>query len=100
MVLKSSFAEYCEMNLNLFIGNKITELRKSRNLSQEDLAFKANIDRTYMSSIERGKRSISLAVAIKLSSALEISLIKLIEKENGTYINGLDLTDRDKVFNK
>jgi len=100
VVLKSSFAEYCEMNLNLFIGNKITELRKSRNLSQEDLAFKANIDRTYMSSIERGKRSISLAVAIKLSSALEISLIKLIEKENGTYINGLDLTDRDKVFNK
>jgi len=83
------------MNVNLFIGNKITELRKSRNLSQEDLAYKANIDRTYMSSIERGKRSISLAVAIKLSSALEISLLKLIEKENGTYINGLDLTGGD-----
>ena len=83
------------MNLNLFIGIKITKLRKNRNLSQEDLAFKANIDRTYMSSIERGKRSISLAVAIKLTTALEIDLLKLIEKENGTYINGFDLTEGD-----
>lgn len=83
------------MNFNLFIGKKITELRKIKKLSQEDLAFKAGIDRTYMSSIERGKRSISLAVAIKLSSALEIDLLKLIEKENGTYINGLDLSERD-----
>ena len=83
------------MNFNLFIGKRITELRKIKKLSQEDLAFKADIDRTYMSSIERGKRSISLAVAIKLSSALEIDLLKLIEKENGTYINGLDLSERD-----
>jgi len=83
------------MNFNLFIGKRITELRKIKKLSQENLAFKADIDRTYMSSIERGKRSISLAVAIKLSSALEIDLLKLIEKENGTYINGLDLSERD-----
>lgn len=83
------------MNFNLFIGKRIAELRKINKLSQEDLAFKADIDRTYMSSIERGKRSISLAVAIKLSSALEIDLLKLIEKENGTYINGLDLSERD-----
>jgi transcriptional regulator with XRE-family HTH domain len=83
------------MNFNLFIGNRISELRKLKKLSQEDLAFKADIDRTYMSSIERGKRSISLVVAIKLSSALEIDLLKLIEKENGTYINGLDISERD-----
>lgn len=83
------------MNFNLFVGKRISELRKIKKISQEDLALKANIDRTYMSSIERGKRSISLAVAIKLSSALEIDLLKLIEKENGTYINGLDLSERD-----
>ena len=83
------------MNFNLFIGKRITELRKFKKTSQEDLAFKADIDRTYISSIERGKRSISLAVAIKLSSALEIDLLKLIEKENGTYINGLDISERD-----
>ncbi len=81
------------MNLNLFIGQRISEFRKSKNLSQVELAFKANIDRTYMSSIERGKRSISLAVAIKLMSALEIDLLKLIEKDNGTYINGHDISE-------
>jgi transcriptional regulator with XRE-family HTH domain len=83
------------MNLNLFIGKKITELRHVKKLSQEDLAFKAGIDRTYMSSIERGKRNISLSVAIKLASALEIDLLKLIEKENGSYINGLDIPKRN-----
>jgi len=83
------------MNFNLFIGKRINELRKVKKLTQEGLAIKADIDRTYMSSIERGKRSISLAVAIKLSSALEIDLLKLIEKENGTYINGLDLSERN-----
>lgn len=83
------------MNLNLFIGNKITELRHLKKLSQEDLAFKADIDRTYMSSIERGKRNISLSVAIKLASALEIDLLKLIEKKNGSYINGFDISKRN-----
>ena len=88
------------MNFNQFVGIKIAEFRKLKNLSQEKLAFKANIDRTYISSIERGKRSISLAIAIKLSSALEIDLLKLIEKENGAYINGLDISERDWIFKK
>jgi transcriptional regulator with XRE-family HTH domain len=83
------------MDFNSFIGRRITEIRKQKNISQENLAHLAEIDRTYMSSIERGKRSISLAVAIKLSYALEINLLKLIEKENGAYINGLDITEGD-----
>ena len=85
------------MDFNLFIGNKIKSIRKFRNFSQEDLAYKANIDRTYMSSIERGKRNISLAIAIKISSALEVDLIKLIEKENGSYITGQDISGEDRV---
>jgi transcriptional regulator with XRE-family HTH domain len=80
------------MNFNQFIGKRITEFRKLKKISQEELAYKADIDRTYMSSIERGKRSISLVVAIKISSALEIELSKLIEKENGSYINGQDIS--------
>ena len=83
------------MSFNLFIGKRISELRKLKKLSQQDLAFKSDLDRTYISSIERGQRSISLAVAIKLSSALEIDLLKLIEKENGTYINGFDISEKD-----
>ena len=88
------------MNFNIFIGKKISKLRRIKKISQEDLAFRADIDRTYISSIERGKRSISLAVAIKISSALEITLLELIEKENGTYINGLDISEGDRISNK
>lgn len=91
----STLLKICIMDFNSFIGRRITEIRKQKNISQENLAHLAEIDRTYMSSIERGKRSISLAVAIKLSYALEINLLKLIEKENGAYINGLDITEGD-----
>ena len=79
------------MEFNSFIGDRISEIRRKKNISQESLANRAGIDRTYMSSIERGRRSISFCVAIKLSTALEINLINLIEKDDGTYINGFDL---------
>lgn len=88
------------MNFKLFIGKRIYELRRDKNMSQEDLANLADIDRTYMSSIERGKRNISLAVAIKLSSALETNILTLIKKENETYINGFDISKGDSVSKK
>ena len=81
------------MNFNFFIGQRIREIRKKQKLSQEKLASMSELDRTYMSSIERGERSISLKTAIKLSTALKIDLNKLIEREDGTYINGGDLTE-------
>lgn len=84
--------KFYKVNFNQHIGNRIAKLRITKKLSQENLAFKANIDRTYISSIERGKRSISLAVAIKISSALDVNLLKLTEKKDGTYINGHDLS--------
>jgi transcriptional regulator with XRE-family HTH domain len=80
------------MNFNEVIGKRISELRRKKNLSQEDLANLASIDRSYMSSIERGKRSISLAISLKLCSALNISILELLKKEDGTYLNGTDNT--------
>ncbi len=85
------------MNFNLFIGDRISEIRKQRNISQENLANLAEIDRTYISSIERGERSISLSVAIKITTALGVDLSILIKKNDGTYINGFDLSAGDRV---
>jgi len=85
------------MNFNLFIGDRISEIRKQRNISQENLANLAEIDRTYISSIERGERSISLSVAIKKTTALGVDLSILIKKNDGTYINGFDLSAGDRV---
>ncbi len=57
------------MNLNKIIGIKIKALRIERKLSQENLAGLSEIDRTYLQSIERGERNISLNVLVKISNA-------------------------------
>jgi transcriptional regulator with XRE-family HTH domain len=67
------------MNLNRKIGIKIKALRIERKLSQEKLAGLSEIDRTYLQSIERGERNISLNVLMKISNALEISVSKILE---------------------
>ena len=42
------------------VGQRIKELRIKQCLSQEEFAFKCDLDRTYITSLERGKRNISL----------------------------------------
>lgn len=88
------------MNFNDFIGKRIRELRQEKGLSQEELAFEADIDRTYLSSIERGKRNISLAVALKIVTALKVSVLNLIEKDDGITIDGTDFSRRNKISKK
>ena len=62
------------MNLQVLFGKRVRELRQLQKLSQEALAFKAGIDRTYMTSIENGKRNVSIQNIEKIISALEISV--------------------------
>ena len=58
-------------------GNKIKELRRKSDLSQEDLAEKANIDLTTVSEIESGLRNPSLRTIHKLSLGLKTPLKEL-----------------------
>lgn len=58
-------------------GKQVKTLRLEQNLSQEALAEKLNIHRTYMSFIERGKRNPSLVLLFKISRALGIKLPEL-----------------------
>ncbi len=60
--------------LSIDIGNRIVELRKQKYLSQEKLAYMAEIDRTYMTGIERGKRKISVFILDKIVKALDTNL--------------------------
>ncbi|MAD14488.1 MAG: transcriptional regulator [Alteromonadaceae bacterium] len=62
-----------ESELLIEFGKKVQEIRKSRSLSQENLAHLADIDRTYISSLERGKRNVSLLNIIKVANALCVS---------------------------
>ncbi len=66
-------------------GKNVRKYRLKQNLSQEKLAELSNLHRTYISDIERGKRSISLNNIEKIASALNIKEYKLFlfeEDEN------------------
>ncbi len=58
-------------------GNKVREIRKSKNLSQEDLADKADLHRTYIGMIERAEKNITLLNIQKIAIALEIDIKEL-----------------------
>ena len=59
-------------------GNRLRELRQAKGISQEALADLAGLHRTYVSSVERGERNISLQNIDRLASALEVSLADLM----------------------
>ena len=58
------------MDINEVFGKKVLERRLSLKISQETLANMADIDRTYLPDIEKGKRNVSLRVADKIAKAL------------------------------
>lgn len=55
------------------VGNRIRELRTNAGLSQEKLALAAELDRTYIASVENGKRNISIVNLEKIVKALDCS---------------------------
>lgn len=55
------------------VGNRIKELRKTEGISQEKLAFKAELDRTYVAGVESGKRNLSIRSLEKILNALDVS---------------------------
>ncbi len=60
--------------ITIEVGNRIRFLRKQAGLSQEKLALKAGIDRTYLAGIEAGKRNATLVSLEKIVVALDISM--------------------------
>lgn len=60
------------------LGRNIRLLRTQKNMTQEELAFEAEIDLTYMGGIERGRRNPSLLVMARIAKALSVPLLKLL----------------------
>jgi DNA-binding XRE family transcriptional regulator len=58
----------------IFLGLKVKNQRNSLGLSQEELAERTSLDRTYISLLERGKRNPSLLTLMKVAEGLEISV--------------------------
>lgn len=62
------------INIQLLIGRRIESLRKEQKISQETLALIAGLDRTYVTSVENGKRNISIINIYRLAIALKCSI--------------------------
>ncbi len=62
------------------LGDNVRALRSALNLSQEELAFRAGLDRTYISQIERGVGNPSVLVLIKISDTLGVEVQELLVK--------------------
>ncbi len=69
------------MEIKSKIGLRIKELRKDKGVSQEALALLADLDRTYINSVENGKRNISIVNVEKIAIALEVSLKDFFNQE-------------------
>lgn len=62
------------MDIKILVGKRVKELRNKLGVSQEELADLAGLDRTYITSVESGRRNISIVNIEKLANALNVTL--------------------------
>lgn len=97
MFKTTAFVDYIPWTVNLYafivaamekrmvqlcrvLGDNVKTLRLTLGLSQEELAFQADLDRTYISQIERGISNPSILVILKISVALKVEFAELFIK--------------------
>ncbi len=61
-------------NILTKFGERVRNLRKLSNLSIEELAYRADINRNYLSDVERGKRNLSLKAIEKIANGLNVPI--------------------------
>tara|TARA_R110002096_G_scaffold433537_2_gene652406 strand:+ start:117 stop:332 length:216 start_codon:yes stop_codon:yes gene_type:complete len=68
-----------KQNILIKFGERVREIRKEKGLSQEELAHKADLHRTYIGMIERAEKNITLLNIEKIANALEVSIKTILE---------------------
>lgn len=69
------------MDIKEKVGQRIRQLRKELEISQEALALKAEVDRTYVTDVEAGRRNVSLEILERLIKALEVSFTEFFNSK-------------------
>lgn len=64
----------------VIVGNNVRRIRQQRRMTQEKLAFEAELDLTYIGGIERGRRNPSLLAMVRIAKALSVPLVKLLNE--------------------
>jgi transcriptional regulator with XRE-family HTH domain len=67
-------------NILIIFGERVREIRKEKGLSQEELAHKADLHRTYIGMIERAEKNITLLNIEKIANALEVNIKELLRE--------------------
>ena len=67
------------MEIKAKVGNRIKEIREKISMSQKDLSYTADLDRSYIASVENGQRNISIVNLEKIAKALGVTLNELFK---------------------
>jgi transcriptional regulator with XRE-family HTH domain len=75
----TTLLDFYDMDIKIKFGKNLKQLRTEKGISQESLALKADLDRTYIPSIEKGERNVSITVVEKLANALSVEISELFK---------------------
>lgn len=67
------------MDIKSKIGKRIRLVREEKNMSQKDLAYSSDLDRSYIASVENGQRNISIINLEKIAISLQVTLSDLFK---------------------
>lgn len=69
-----------EKSLNILISETIRRLRNEMGISQEELANRCSLDRTYISAVERGRRNITIGSLSRIVTSLEQTEVNFLQQ--------------------
>lgn len=67
------------MDIRAKVGNSIKTIREKKVITQKDLSYSADLDRSYITSVENGQRNISIVNLEKIAKALNVSLSEIFK---------------------
>jgi transcriptional regulator with XRE-family HTH domain len=74
LIYSQQIWNFTNVDVKLKIGQRIKELRGLSNISQKDLSYAADLDRSYIASIENGQRNVSIINIEKIAIALNVTI--------------------------
>lgn len=81
MIYSQQSLIFVKMDIRFKIGKRIKDLREIKNISQKDLSYTADLDRSYIASVENGMRNISIVNIEKIAIALDVSLKEFFDNK-------------------
>ena len=74
------------MDIRRLVGQNVRRMRRAKGLSQEQLAFAAELHRTYISGVERGIRNPTVVIVARIAAALDVEADLLLRIQPGAGI--------------